>query len=285
MNKQNNFNKSLAAKLGLVKGNIKTTKPNLIPALNQSSIDGAHHINIWEHGDTELGVGLAHMSDAPFEHPEFGPFKSVEGFWQWLRDANHDDRHRTSSGWGAKAYSRNKTVCFVDNFRYKIMMANWYKVQSYDYFKNEIKNSELPFEMYYVYKGEDSVKVRPSPAYWLIAGFEEIRRALKEGVEPNFDFLKHEPSENDQKPYRTKQSQQPAVASALTKEIDGRRKGTWKDRKPQLLERVIVDGYTAEYVKEEQQVVPVEDQPSPQAEVTAAADTDFYEDQCANSSL
>lgn len=237
--KRNNFNKSLAQKLGLVKDEIKVTKAPNIAAVNQSSIDGVHHINIWENADTELGVGLSHMTDAPFEHPEFGPFASVEGFWQWLRDASHDDRHRTTHGRAARNGSRDKEICFVDNFRYKIMMANWYKVQTYDYFKDELKKSELPFEMYYVFKEENGIKVRPSPAYWLIAGFEEIRRAVKEDREPNFDYLLHDRSESAGKPYFGKHNYTAVHDTAsLTREISERNanKKAWKPRKPQLLD-------------------------------------------------
>lgn len=228
--KRQNFNKSLAQKLGLVKNEIKFTKTPNVPALNQSSIDGVHHINIWESADTELGVGLAHMTDSPFEHPEFGPFASVEGFWQWLRDASHDDRHRTTHGRSARNSSRNKEICFVDNFRYKIMMANWYKVQTYDYFKQELKNSELPFEMYYVFKEENGMKVRPSPAYWLISGFEEIRRAIKEEREPNFEYLMFEEGTAPRKPYLGKR---PAAPEMVERNVN---KKPWKSNKAQLLE-------------------------------------------------
>lgn len=187
---------ALGQKLNLVRRDIKTQKSNsyVLPAINQQHVDGVNHINIWERASTELGLALSHKIDIKFDHPDFGRFKSVEGFWHWLRDKNHDDRHRQSHGMSAKRMAQNSEVIpFVPNFKFNIMMANWVKVKSYPYLVEAMIDSELPFEMYFENRNRDSGKtlyVRPASAFWLVPGFEEIRAALKEGREPNFDHMR-----------------------------------------------------------------------------------------------
>jgi hypothetical protein len=45
--------------------------------------DGVTHINIYSKGKTELGRWLTNFSYSPFNHPEYGKFLSMEGFWYW----------------------------------------------------------------------------------------------------------------------------------------------------------------------------------------------------------
>jgi hypothetical protein len=46
-------------------------------------------------------------------------------------------------------------------------------------------------ECYYIYKREDGVRIRPDCGPWLILGFDEIRKALREDRLPSFEFLKN----------------------------------------------------------------------------------------------
>lgn len=46
--------------------------------------DGVTHINIYSKGKTELGRWLTNFSYSPFNHPEYGKFLSMEGFWCWV---------------------------------------------------------------------------------------------------------------------------------------------------------------------------------------------------------
>jgi len=163
-----------------------------LPAVITRQKDGSDHINIWLRAATELGVGLNHMEKCPVSHPLFKTFNSIEGMWHWLRDVNHDDRHRNSFGISAKINAKSDETMLVPNFKHFICEANWIKVKTNEWFINEMKQSTLPFDMYYYDRGEANqpgVAVRPPSAVWLVACFEEIRKAIKEDREPDFSFL------------------------------------------------------------------------------------------------
>ena len=148
--------------------------------------DGVDHINIYEDGDTELGRCLAHSTMLKFSHKRFGPFTNVEAFWHYIRSVQRDDRIRKMSGKALKNFADKMTQRRVVNFVGIILDANWQKVNQYPVLKEAIKQTDLPFECYSCYKRQDGVKIRPNFSYWLIPGFEEIRKALKEGRQPDF---------------------------------------------------------------------------------------------------
>lgn len=179
---------ALSQKLGPLRPGIKTKFS--LPALDQNSVDGEDHINIWEQGHTELGLALCHKIEMKFDHPDFGRFKSVEGFWHWLRDKNRDDRHRQSHGMSAKRMAmHNEIIMNVENFKYHIMVANWVKINNYPALVEMIEESALPFEMYFQ-NGKNGIYVRPASAFWLLEAFEEVRKAIKEKRQPDFDYLR-----------------------------------------------------------------------------------------------
>jgi hypothetical protein len=84
----------------------------------------------------------------------------------------------------------------VVNFRAIIMDANYQKVKQYPEIQQAMVESVLPFDCYYVYKRETSIPIRTNFASWVIDGFEEIRKALKEQREPNFSALKDTDDDN-----------------------------------------------------------------------------------------
>lgn len=152
--------------------------------------DGVNHINIYEDGSTDLGRCLAHSTPLKFQHRLFGNFSNIEAFWHYIRSDERDDRIRNMIGKALKDFSKMLHSRRVVNFVAIILDANWQKVNQYPELKEAIKQSDLPFECYSCYKRQDGVKIRPTFSYWLIPGFEEIRKALKENRQPDFtDFL------------------------------------------------------------------------------------------------
>ena len=219
---------SFSQKLSSLRSGIKTQKEHTpyfsLPAINQHSVDGVDHINIWERSQTELGLALCHKIDIKFDHPDFGRFKSVEGFWHWLRDKNRDDRHRQSHGPAAKRMAMNNDIiAHVENFKYHIVVANWVKINSYPALVEMIAQSSLPFEMYFQ-NDKNSIYVRPASAFWLIPAFEEIRKAIKENRQPDFDYLRDTRSDMD-KPFKEKRIRETApkakISGALLEQIKG----------------------------------------------------------------
>lgn len=67
--------------------------------------DGVDHINIFSKGQTPLGRFLSNFTHCPFQHPEFGAFNSIEGFWFWL--GSRDDKLRQLHSFAAKKYGQS----------------------------------------------------------------------------------------------------------------------------------------------------------------------------------
>ena len=166
------------------------TEVHQIPTHPMVLQDGVTHINIDSYAKTELGRMLVHKFPAKFEHPTFGRFKSVEGFWGFIRDGARDDQWRYLSGMPAKRETRNLGPRYITNFHQIIMEANFYKVDQNEAIKALMLASSLPFDHYYIFRSDEmaddnpGLPTRPQIAPWLIRGFEEIRQLLKDGKRP-----------------------------------------------------------------------------------------------------
>lgn len=168
----------------------KGTSPYRAPHKGEY-VDGVNHINIWHTGATELGRQLSHTTETPFIHPYFGPFNSIEGFWYYIRSETKDDKLRMMFGQEAKNYGRKLTHIWVDGFPSIIMAANFHKIDQRPELKKMFVESTLPFDHYYLF-GPGKVLVRPKVHGWLVGGFENLRRLMKEGKtprEPHYDDL------------------------------------------------------------------------------------------------
>lgn len=174
--------------------NFKTQNKFNLPPVDRIGNDGTDHINIWERAGTDLGVALSHMADLPFTHETYGKFRSIEGFWHYIRSVTRDDRTRMMAGYKAKKFGDSLQPQRIDDFKAIIMDANWQKVKQYAPLLEELKKSTLPFDVYYLFNNDATVRIRPASAFWLIEGFEEMRTALKEGREPDFNFLRDKPN-------------------------------------------------------------------------------------------
>jgi len=152
--------------------------------------DGKTHINIDAFAQTDLGRMLVHQFPAKFEHPEFGRFRSVEGFWGYVRDRNRDDRWRYVSGMAAKRETRNQGEVWIADFHQIIMEANFFKIEQNEGIKDLFVASTLPFDHYYIFRKKDAAPnnpgfpVRPQIAPWFTRGMENIRTMMKEGRRP-----------------------------------------------------------------------------------------------------
>ena len=165
---------------------IKKQRTDVLPNLETIGEDGKDHINIWEHGATDLGKGLSHDIALGFTHPVVGRFKSIVGFFNYIRSAEHDDRLRQLSSKVANTHFKKLTPIKVPGFKALVMDANWLKVQQNPALKAALLESELPFDCWYTYKRKDGVRQRPAIAFWIVPGFTEIRNALKENREPDW---------------------------------------------------------------------------------------------------
>ena len=169
--------------------------------------DGVTHCNIWLHGQTKLGKMLSHFYECPFKHPVFGHFTSMEGFWQYIQveesESDIIERRELAEslrylvGMAAKKKGSQLTWRRVDKFHEIINAANYYKINQHPELRQLFIESELPFSYYYVHtpKGELAI-IKPRaitpPGYeWLVDGFEENRRMMRDGILPNIEIYTH----------------------------------------------------------------------------------------------
>lgn len=152
--------------------------------------DGVKYINIYSRGLTPLGRKLSHFAHTPFTHPYYGPFKSMEGFWFYMRSAVRDDKLRYLVGREAKFYGRELPANWYPEFREDMLAANYQKIIQNDYIARLMVESTLPFKHFYTY-GVGKVMITPQDQEWLIEGMEEIRNALKES-RPSADWINAE---------------------------------------------------------------------------------------------
>lgn len=192
-----NGHKSMRQQMSSLRSQIVTKKRTELkePAPNPMKWvkDGEDHINIWEHGRTDLGKFLAHSSPFGFKHKIFGNFNAMESFWHYIQSDEKDDRIRIMHGPTLRQFAKRLKMVRVVNFRAIVMDSNWQRIKQHRDKMQMIAESSLPFDCYYVSK-ETRLRVRPTFFKWLIMGFDEIRTAIKEGREPIFDFLLDKPN-------------------------------------------------------------------------------------------
>jgi hypothetical protein len=187
---QNNVSNVGVDKVNVVSSNAGSYKQ----PLTAIGVDGKDHINVWEKGSTELGRNLSHISYFPFVHSEYGKFKTMEGFWHYIRSKNKDDNLRQLSGTKARKLGESLDICRVPNFKKVIMDANWQKIKAYPDLINDLKNLELPLDGYYIRAANKDLRIRFVSSSWILPGLEEIRKAILENRSPDFSFLVETPN-------------------------------------------------------------------------------------------
>lgn len=184
----------MQTQLEAVRGKIKT-RP--IPPIFGNALknpqtwkkDGEDHINVWEEAATDLGRMLSHRYKLQFNHSHFGRFTTIEGFDAYIQSKEKDDRLRFLNGARLRMLiSQGITRDPVQNFRAILVDTYYQRIKQSAEITKLFIESTLPFDLYYVVK-QSGVRVRPARASWFIQGLEEVRRAMKEGVEPDLGFL------------------------------------------------------------------------------------------------
>lgn len=150
--------------------------------------DGIDHINIWTSGRTELGRMLANFTYCHFDVPGIGPFNSMEGFWWFIKTSSKTNdetkarnKLRSLSGRNAKDTGRNGNLMKITGFKELVRWGMYQKVIQNEKLANLMKESTLPFEMYWL-KEDSAMEVYPSGWEWQTEIAEEIRNHLKQGT-------------------------------------------------------------------------------------------------------
>lgn len=146
--------------------------------------DGVDHINISPYAKTELGKALANEVPLEVRHKVFGKFKSVTGFWYYIKSNERDDRCRKLIGKGLKDFTKGLTLSEVKNFRAIILDTVWMKICQYPAIREELLKSTLPFDCYFEDR-RTGVRQRPNYFAWFLSGLNDLRAAVQGGYEPD----------------------------------------------------------------------------------------------------
>ena len=164
--------------------------------------DGITHINVDLKSKTALGRMLHQSHNGKFTHKKFGEFDSMDGFWGFVKTGCLDDRYRYMDAKTARHTLRDTKAeqPFVSNFYEVIMEANYYKCISSNALFTLMRNTALPFDMYYMHIDTEtgsSLPVRPRMAYWYVLGLEYIRTCIKHSVVFSAEAYKELLAEHD----------------------------------------------------------------------------------------
>ena len=164
-----------------------------LPNPNKYIGDGIDHILIAFTSTTELGKQLRKGYPSKFRHPILGRFLSIENFWMFITSDERDERMRfMKTGVLNTFYTQCTPKCIV-NISAIIANALWLVISQNKELCDELKNSELPFDLYGKFNksvNDNTVIIkRPRYAAAYIHAVTEIRKALKENREPDFSKL------------------------------------------------------------------------------------------------
>lgn len=142
--------------------------------------DGIDHINVYSKARTKLGIVLSNFAMTPFEHPRYGKFMSIEGFWYWLATGKQHEELRHLYGYKAKEIGKKFPRVQIDNFIPEVKKALLLKFEQNKELAHDFSLTSLPLTHYYYYGDISNPKVIPeTKAMWFVEYLETIRRYLK----------------------------------------------------------------------------------------------------------
>ncbi|ATN92890.1 hypothetical protein QGX11_gp127 [Pseudomonas phage PPSC2] len=133
--------------------------------------DGVDHVNVYSKGRTELGQLLTNFADTPFRHPEHGWFRTVEGFWYWLKTGMQYEQLRNVSGWEAKMLGKKWPSVELEHFDQKIKTALRAKLVQHPNILTMLIDNELPLAHYYVMQG----RIKQAGYEWINEYYMQVR--------------------------------------------------------------------------------------------------------------
>ncbi len=124
-------------------------------------MDGIDHINVYSKGKTPLGRLLSNFADTPFHHPDYGRFRTVEGFWYWLMTGLEELRRLP--GWECKELGKKATLKRTHPTENELALAYIAKLNDHPRIRQMLEKNTLPLTHYYVYNGK---VVEPKEWQW-----------------------------------------------------------------------------------------------------------------------
>ena len=178
---------------------------NFHSALNLGE-DGEDHINFWDQGKTRLGRALCHTTGLPINHPIFGRFKTMTGFWNFILSPSKDDELRTLTGrplhslvnrlttrHNSKNSGKDKSEYYhVRNFRAIILDTYYIRVMASPEIRQLLAECDLEFDSYYI-QTDNGLRMRHRNFKWFIPLLNELRSAIQEERTPDYELFMSDP--------------------------------------------------------------------------------------------
>lgn len=158
---------------------------------NQRKLDGEDHINIHWSSTSEMGRFLSLSMQKNFSTPVLGNFRSLNTAIYYLGVKNRDDRIRRLVGTPLRNFAKNSCGGFsrtrIPNMRAVIMHTAYLRLIQDKKKLAAFMACDLPFDSYHTL--DSGLRVREDEAEWLARGYDAIRKALKDGDEPDFSDI------------------------------------------------------------------------------------------------
>ena len=123
-------------------------------------LDGVAHVNIYSKSHCELGRMLSHFYQAPFTHPKYGKFQSVEGFWFYIGTGMKHEYLRDLWGYEAKQAGSGFGKVYNPVFLQEVEEANQCKIEQNPPILKAFLENTKPFLHYYSYGQPHHAAVR-----------------------------------------------------------------------------------------------------------------------------
>ena len=169
-------------------------------------LDGSTHINCDVFGATKLGRMLSLKAKVPFEHPVFGRFNSLEGYYYFIKYENLE-KEKLQTLWGRELHEyvfgkpgersdcrpRTKVLDFL-RLMYE---GTYYKIKSNPEMIKLIRENQLQYDVYYKKRsGDDYVVVRPGNANWFLDHISVLATWISEAQDLPATQMDLGPSQN-----------------------------------------------------------------------------------------
>lgn len=150
---------------------IKTTEGLL---KSGSGGDGATHINCYSASKSALGRLLTNFSAHGIDHPRYGHFDCLEGYWYWLKSGKCKDLLR--KGYGFQMKQRGKHLPRVENpnFQDEFKEGIHLKLKQHPKIYDALLACTLPLAHYYEYSG--LIKDSYESCKWVWEEYDLIRK-------------------------------------------------------------------------------------------------------------
>lgn len=159
---------------------VEVARKDCLLPIYEPITDGENHINVYSKAKTKLGRALSNFSPIGFDHPKYGTFASMEGYWYWLATGKKHDTLKLLSGYEAKELGRKFPRVDCEDFQADIKKGLLLRTEQNPALSEAMRKCTLPFAHYYSYGSEICPKIIVDDKNtWVVEYLELIRKYLR----------------------------------------------------------------------------------------------------------